>query len=568
MTGAIPRVGTRPRPVPPLRETPSRDWFFAERRDCPGHCFRPCLYPLESSNSGERNIVRSRGARGSTPRRACAPLGVGGGVLLEGVYTRSLIPLHRQKMDFIQGGSSCRSFGLGIARTRTRTSWRGSMRRLVGSRLVRWCWLGLVAAASFVVARRMVAGTVSMLCISRGRRLSFCVLVRRGWIRRSWRLAIADVTARIRRGRSGRRGSDEANGRLGGLVAANDAREPGACTDDPCETQSDEVRLNACAASVATGRGHRCVLAVLRSSLRDLAGRERLHGESVRLAGLLPGFAELVSVKEPEDAADENQNRFVDGAGDRQSTERGSPSERPRDAAVPHDDRHGPNRLTDERTDASHNASTVSRVSRDVEGAGWERRDRRCGAPPAGRQRLIPLDSQSSSASRRAASGEVLLSRDPFADPPFLLWLCAGAFIVGKRDTERHESACWSPRDVPEQRIAFCRGEFRCGVVDSDATRDPFSDLGRLRASFRDQRADQEAAVDVGYGDAVQTHCVHRSGHPCRSWISADKLFNNVSHRNDGRHSLRAGHPGFQIVGRCGRGNGDFVVSVPPAPSS
>ena len=110
---------------------------------------------------------------------------------------------------------------------------------------------------------------------------------------------------------------------------------------------------------------------------------------------LLPGFAELFSVEEPEDTADENQDGLVDWAGDRESPERGSPSERPQDAAVPHDDRHGPDRFTDERTEAKHSASTVSRrvtrVSRDVEWAGRERRYRRqCGAPQAGLQRPSP----------------------------------------------------------------------------------------------------------------------------------------------------------------------------------
>ena len=155
-----------------------------------------------------------------------------------------------------------------------------------------------------------------------------------------------------------------------GRGATEHAGDCSAGSENGGHAEGDQVRLDAGAAGVAANGCHRCVVAVLGRCLGDLPCGEGLHGESVRLAGLLPRFAELISVEQPEDAADENQHCFVDRARYRESTERGSPAKRPRNAAVPHDDRHGPNRLADERTELSHNASTVptrgTLVSRDA----------------------------------------------------------------------------------------------------------------------------------------------------------------------------------------------------------
>ena len=264
------------------------------------------------------------------------------------------------------------------------------MRRPLGWLLGRRCLLVPAADANFVVGRPR-GRSVSTSCISLRRRSRFCGRARRGLIRRSLRRAIAAAIARTRRGGSGRpiwlgvetcvgssrerRPSLRTSGRSPATATPprlpDAERRPGLPSAGALRSDALEVHTvgRDCTRVTANSPSHDGALASHPRRPRRVPLFSGAAGTDafVRLAGSLPGSAELVSVEEPEDAADENQDGFVDWAGDWESTERGSPSEWPRDAAVPDDDRHGPNRLTDERTEASHNASTVSRVSRDVE---------------------------------------------------------------------------------------------------------------------------------------------------------------------------------------------------------
>jgi hypothetical protein len=59
-----------------------------------------------------------------------------------------------------------------------------------------------------------------------------------------------------------------------------------------------------------------------------------------------PGLSQAVPVERPEQHADDEQHDLVDGAGNRQHAEGGEPSERPRDAAVAHEDARGAHQPT------------------------------------------------------------------------------------------------------------------------------------------------------------------------------------------------------------------------------